>query len=124
LAAASAVPQSTVLDDAEAGLELQPFANATIAPAGAADAAPTRPTTLSDLPDSLDLAGLLRAAPAERGLQQRREWGLGGDHQLASSAPARAPLQGSARVIALTSMAPSAADAEVVLAVQHSRAPR
>lgn len=117
------MPQSTVLDDAEAGLELQPFANATIAPAGAADAAPTRPITLSDLPDSLDLAGLLRAAPAERGLQ-RREWGLGGDHQLASSAPARAPLQGGARVIALTSLAPSAADAEVVLAVQHSRAPR
>jgi hypothetical protein len=84
--------------------------------------------SLADLPDSLDLAGLLSTGSAERGLQ-RQDWGLGGDHQLAPTstahpAAARAPLRGGARVIALTSLAPSAADAEVVLAVQHSRAPR
>jgi hypothetical protein len=117
-AAAATVSESTVLDDAEAGLELQPFAGVAIAPASA-----VRPTNLGDLPVSLDLSGLLRAAPSERG-RQRRDWGLGGDHQPASSVPARAPLQTSARVIALTSLAPSVADAEVVLAVQHSREPR
>lgn len=136
---ASALPQSTAVAD-ETGLEMQVFATATVASVGANDDTlvveghSARPTSVRDLPDSLDLARLLsavgvpaqaRAGGEERALQGR-EWGLGGDHQLPPAGPmspaaARAALRGSARVIALTNLAPSTVDAEVVLAVQHSR---